>query len=396
MDNRHKDIKTGNRIRNIIIKIISIILIIPPLLSSCLKEEADGQPVKVSRTILFYMAGDNSLAEEISEKTDALAAACNLEEGCHLLVYQNRGRNYNSRLLKAGNGKTEVLAEYAEHKVTLAQDLTRAINEMMLFCPGSSDYGFVVFARTAGWLPSGSHTSPTRAAENTSDATDESTVFDFEDFARILPAGLFRFIVFESDLMAGIEVAYELKEKTGYILASSAGLQPTGFTPVYDKMLARLYRQEPELSGFAADYYEYCSRLPGDAGSVTVSVISTAGIAPFKNFLTKVEEDNVEHWEWVKRDKIQHFDLRKSDHLFYDLEGYIRSIGTQQDINRLAGLLDGVVVYKAATQSFMPGDPYGYDIGTHCGLTVYIPSAKYPYLNTRRGLLSLFSEYQGQ
>lgn len=392
MDNRHKDIKTGNRTRNIIIKIISIILIIPPLLSSCLKEEADGQPVKVSRTILFYMAGDNSLAEEISEKTDALAAACNLEEGCHLLVYQNRGSEYPPRLVEICKNKVEVLMEYTDRKVTFSQDLTRVINDMVLLRPGS-DYGLVLFSHTYGWLPAGSYTSPTRAGVG---AIDETTKFELKDFARIIPAGQFRFIIFESGLMAGIEVAFELKDKTEFILASSAEVPSPGFVPVYGKMLERLYKYTPELSGFASDYYEYCNRQAGDTRPVTVSVISTAGIAPFKSFITQVEKDNVKHWEWVEREKIQHFDRRKSEHLFYDLEGYIRSIGSQQDINRLAGLLDGVVLYKAATHSFLPDEPFGYDINSHCGLTVYIPSTKYPYLNTQRKLLLLFSEYQEQ
>lgn len=392
MDNRHKDIKTGNRIRNIIIRIISIILIIPPLLSSCLKEEADGQPVKVSRTILFYMAGDNSLAEEISEKTDALAAAWDNGGDNHLLVYQNRGNEYNPRLVEICKNKVEVLMEYTDRKATFSQDLTRVINDMVLLRPGS-DYGLVLFSHTAGWLPVGSNASPTRVNPS---ATDESTKFELKDFARTIPSGQFRFIIFESGLMAGIEVAYELKDKTEFILASSAGVPSPGFAPVYDKMLERLYKYTPELSGFASDYYEYRNRLAGDMRSATVSVINTAGLAPFKEFITRVERENVKHWEWVEREKIQHFDLRKSDHLFYDLEGYIRSIGSQQDINRLAGLLDGVVMYKASTQSFMPDDAYGYDIGVHCGLTVYIPSTKYPYLNGQRKLLLLFSEYQEQ
>lgn len=89
-------------------------------------------------------------------------------------------------------------------------------------------------------------------------------------------------------------------------------------------MLERLYKETPELSEFANDYYEYCNKQAGDLRSATVSVISTAGVAPFREFcISQVEEENVEHWEWVERDKIQHFDRRKADHLFYDLESYI-------------------------------------------------------------------------
>lgn len=66
------------------IRIISIFLIIPLLLSSCWKEEADHVPVPPNRTILFYMAGDNSLGDETRKRltpwrqpgTSAATATC--------------------------------------------------------------------------------------------------------------------------------------------------------------------------------------------------------------------------------------------------------------------------------------------------------------------------------
>lgn len=85
MDKRQKDR------RSVLIKIISIILIIPPLFSSCLKEEADNRQLLPERTILFYMAGDNGLSEETQEKVDALVSAWNIADENRLLVFQDRG-----------------------------------------------------------------------------------------------------------------------------------------------------------------------------------------------------------------------------------------------------------------------------------------------------------------
>ena len=102
MDKRQKDR------RSILIKIISIILIIPPLFSSCLEEEADNRQLLPERTILFYMAGDNGLSEETQEKVDALVSAWNIADENRLLVFQDRGGENAPRLLeiKAGsNGK---------------------------------------------------------------------------------------------------------------------------------------------------------------------------------------------------------------------------------------------------------------------------------------------------
>lgn len=385
MDNRQKNI------RNIIIRIISIILIIPPLFSSCLKEEADNRQQLPERTILFYMAGDNSLSGETQEKVDALASAWNIKGENRLLVFQDRGGEYAPRLLEIktgadGKGTIEVLEEYKDGNSASIKVFVRVLNDMVRYCP-SSDYGLVLFSHSSGWFPAGTFAQPRSVV------TDGDTEFELVDFARAIPNGQFRFIIFESCLMAGAEVAYELKDKTDYILASSAEILSPGFTPLYGKMLECLYKTAPDLTGFAGEYYDYCNRLSGDNRSATVSVVSTAGIDQLKSLLARAES-HVEHWEWVERDDIQHFDRRAKDYLFYDLEGYIKTIGTQEEINELAGILEGTVLYKAATDEFMSGTPYGFPIKKHCGLTIYIPVAKFRELNTYRKRLLLFSENQ--
>lgn len=385
MDKRQKDR------RSILIKIISIILIIPPLFSSCLKEEADNRQLLPERTILFYMAGDNSLSEETQEKVDALVSAWNIADENRLLVFQDRGGENAPRLLEIkagsnGKGMIELLEEYKDGNSATTKVFARVLNDMVRHCP-SSDYGLVLFSHSSGWFPTGTFAQPRSVV------TDGDTEFELIDFARTIPNGQFRFIIFESCLMAGAEVVYELKDKTDYIFASSAEILSPGFTPLYGKMLECLYKFTPDLTTFAGEYYDYCNGLSGDNRSATVSVISTAGLSPLKSLLARAES-HVEHWEWVERDGIQHFDRRAKDYLFYDLEGYIKSIGTQEEINELAGILEGTILYKAATDEFMPGDPYGFPIKQHCGLTIYIPVAKFKELNTQRNRLLLFSDNQ--
>ena len=100
----------------------------------------------------------------------------------------------------------------------------------------------------------------------------------------------------------------------------------------------------------------------------------------------------MEYVDWIDRKGIQQIDRRENNHLYYDLQGYIRTIGTQEDQNQLAGILENVVKYKAATDEFMEGDPTGYTIKDHCGLTIYIPVERFAYLNRQRKYLQLFSD----
>lgn len=369
-------------------KTISRALVVPLLLSSCLKEEADGIPEKTNRTVLFYMAGDNSLSDETQEKIDALCAAWNVDDDNHLLIYQDSKGENTPRLLEIkngydGKGMAEEVKTYEEENSASASVFSRVLTDVILHYP-ASDYGLVMFSHGSGWLPLETYVTPRSVV------MDGEKEMELQDFAAAIPEGQFSFIIFESCLMAGAEVAYELIGKTEKILASCTEIVSPGFTPLYGKLLECLYRKDPALEEFARSYYEYYNLLSGDDRSATVSVIRPSALEPLKEFLAKVES-NVEYWERVDRTGIQHFDRRKSDYLYYDLEGYIRQIGSQKDINELSGILNAAVSYKAATEYFMPGSNYGFSINRHCGLTIYIPTPKYPYLNTQRKLLKLFS-----
>lgn len=379
-------------------RFIPIILLLPLLLlSSCWEEEPDHIPGVPSRTVLFYLAGDNGLGGETQEKIDALAEAWSIGGDNHLLVYQDRGGKYTPRLLEIktgadGKGKAEVLKEYEKENSASPIVFSRVLNDMVMRYPGT-DYGLVMFSHGSGWLPQGVYAAGTRSV-----AADGEQEFDLQEFARHIPQGQFRFILFESCLMAGAEVAYELRGKTDYILASSAEIVSPGFTPLYGKMLPLLYSYEPELEQFAAEYFNYYNSLSGDMRSATVSVIRPEGLAPLKKLLAKAE-GRIGHWEDVERDGIQAFD-RLPVHLFYDLEGYLRVIGTPQEQEELAEILRQGVVYKASTESFMPSDKGGFPIKEHCGLTIYIPvvsfvhTERYRNLNLQRESLRLFSKNQ--
>ena len=103
-------------------------------------------------------------------------------------------------------------------------------------------------------------------------------------------------------------------------------------------------------------------------------------------------EKHVEHWEWIDRSSIQHFDRRQENYLVYDLADYIQTIGTGEENSRLAEILDKAVIYHAASDAFLPDQEYGFGISRHCGLTVYIPWAQFPFMNGERGKLKLFAE----
>lgn len=362
------------------------------LLAGCVEESALPPAFKAarSRTILFYMAADNGLSADSEQKIEALAAAWNIPGDNHLLVYQDRGGENKPRLLEIvteamGTVEVRVLEEYEPENSASTYPFIRAMNAMRTRYPGG-DYGLIVFSHGSGWLPQGTFTPPTRSV-----ATDGWFELELTDFAAAIPDNQFRFIVFESCLMAGVEVAYELKDKTPYILASTTELLAPGFTPLYGQMLHELYAEEPRLENFGKAYYTYCEGLEGDFRSAALSVIRTSELASFKPLLKQVES-HVAHWGTLDRTSWQHFDRKTDRFQFYDLADYVRAVGTEEEVAQLDTLLSKAIVWQASTDSFIPSSKNGFRIERHCGLSVYVPIPEFEYLNKKRKALQLFTD----
>lgn len=382
-------------------RIISMLLLTFLLqsLCSCLDEKADGIPVQSYRTILFYLAGGDDCSEEVASRLNALCEVWNddLAMGGHLLVYTDGTSDAPARLSElVTDGLPGGSATLREHRVyeigqpASLEQFSRVINDMYTLYP-SQDYGLVLFSRGSGWLPAEYLQFPRRRSVNPDSRSVIETgtyAFELRDFALAIPEGQFSFIVLESDHMAGLEVAYELKEKTDYLIAASTVIPDPGFLPVYGEMLSELFKAYPYYKRAAQAYFDYYDRFSGDFRSATVSVIRTSKLEPLKRMLNAAES-RVPDWEELDRGSLQAFDSRTDNHLFYDLGEYFQLIGNAQERSAFADSLRQAVVYRAATQEFLP-ESGGFGISSHSGLTIYIPDVHYPVLNGRRKQLRLF------
>lgn len=194
---------------------------------------------------------------------------------------------------------------------------------------------------------------------------------EVRDFAAAIPDGHFNYIVFEACLMAGIEVAYELRHKTRHLLASSAEIISPGFTPVYPELIPYLFEPTPNLIGFARRFHTYVDGLSGLYRSSTLSVIATDGIEEIARQVLPV----LHQPQQPAPEAVQEFN-RNAALLYFDLGHYMELAATPEQLQSFREALDKGVLYQAATPQFV-----GTPVKHHCGLTVYLPQEKYPYLN---------------
>lgn len=352
------------------------------LLSSCEKDEPVPDVLISERAVLVWLAGDNNLYSEVPHKLSALAEGFRNADNadCRLLVYADRRGNYPQLIEIMPDGNQSVLETYPAQNSASPETFSRFLRNMFALAPAER-YGLIVFSHATGWLPQGALENPTLEEKTLS-----RTVFDdngdqmtLSDFANALPTDIkFDYIVFENCFMGGAEVAYALRDKADRLLVSSAEILSPGFEGIYSSSLYRLFAPTPDLSGFAADYYNYRNAKSGNHRSATVSVINTSAMPA----LTALASEIISGTSPLDEEKLKTMQrFNRHDYtLFFDLEEYLCELAPDR-ATEIRTAISEAVEYAAATADFMPTYDHGFHIARHCGLTVYIPQPRFPALN---------------
>lgn len=361
-----------------------LLLLLLVLLVSCKGEE--DEPVADStteRTVLVWLAGDNNLSSEVPRKISALAQGylAAKQPDTRLLIYADRRNDYPQLIEITGKGELKILATYPAHNSASPETLNRMLTEMMATAPARS-YGLILFSHATGWLPTGALEHPTDYFEakslSRSIFDDNGDQMSIQDFAKALPCA-FDYITFENCFTAGIEVAYELRNKADRILVSSAEILSPGFEEIYFSSLGLLMQPDADLNSFAQKYFEYRNAMSGNHRSATVSVINTYAVGALADLARSIESSTVP----IPEEDLQ-FMQRFNRHnytLFFDLAEYLEMRAPDRE-TEISAAISNAVEYAANTATFMPGSSYnGFHIDRHCGLTTYIPQSRFPELN---------------
>ncbi len=338
----------------------------------------------ITRSVLFYMGGDNNLSGEVTAKIEQIKTAP-VPKDCRVVIYKDvRGEQPQLLELASINNTLEikVIREYPETNSASAETFGAVLQDIRQRYP-CRFYGLVLFSHASGWLPEGAYNNPaSRSAPGVrSVIIDGTSEMELPAFAAAIPDGMFGYIVFEACHMAGIEVAWELKDKADYIVASSAEIVSPGFSPCYKDALPELYRDD--LPGFCRQVEsDYLTRA-GDYGSLTLSIIDTYQLEQLPGVLQGVGLPSTD-------ENVQSFD-RNGGNLFFDFGECYSHLLPAKQAESLQDALGGCVVWKTSTAEFMP--TYGgFKIKSHSGLTTYIPQPAYTRLNEAYKQLKWYKE----
>ena len=267
---------------------ILLALVATCCLSSC--EEVKGSPEefqKKDKTVLVYMVANNDLSgNAITNFTDMQKGYVPSEDG-NLVVYYHYP-NQNPLLLNIYNNESGMVAidtvyRFPARNSATPASLTSAINVTATYFP-ADEYGLILWSHATGWLPSGYYANNPKSDAGQfghslngafedpyadivkmvkeSDAgilsrsfgSEAGSEIDLKDLVKALPFK-FSFVIFDACLMGGIEVAYQFKDSTDYILFSPTETLAAGMP--YSSIMTHLFKTPSDLTAVAQEYFNY-------------------------------------------------------------------------------------------------------------------------------------------
>ena len=383
-------------------------------------------PVINRNVMIMISGGRNSLAgylsEDLRELENSSIPEGNYVSGNVLIVFSRNGYNKNVaapaalyRVYRDRNDNVvrDTLKTWGDFtpmfgENTMAQALKIVVDEF----PGSN-YGIVLSSHGTGYLPDGYYSDPnvyesnnpivkpysssllknrTRISQEVFEPIPEypavksigqdwdsttSVEMELKAFHDAIPCHM-DYILLDACLMAGVEVAYELRDKADIIGFSPTEILADGFN--YKQIASRLVVEEPDPVQVCRDYYDQYRILPegSEVRCATISAVDTRYIEELATVCRALFEKYREEIATVDADNIQRY-FRLNRHFFYDIKDIlVKSGASKEDLSELDAALQKTVIYKAHTPYFL-SIPIGED--TYSGLSMYLPKMGSPILD---------------
>lgn len=340
-------------------------------------EETKPAPLIAERTVLVYMAAHNNLgtdgydAADLREMSKA-AAAGHLGKN-RLLVYHAAADGSCTLVEITAKGQS-LLKTYADDGLSAvhARRMLDVIADARSYAP-SQQFGLILWSHGYGWLQDGIDESGASATGKLKSwGKDGGHTMNITTLASVLENVKPDWVWFDCCYMASVEVAWQLRNATPYIVGSCIELPANGMP--YDETLKYLMREkQADLVAAAASTFSHYNALTDpEARTCTMSVIETDKLDELMQATLQVYAHATDIYPAGYRP--QKF-MTSMKCWYFDLADYVYALCEQQDDGngqqRKAAwnvALSHVVKFAEATPSIWDR----VDIKSHCGLSTYI------------------------
>lgn len=254
---------------------------------------------------------------------------------------------------------------------TNEKSLTQYLADVKHFSP-TPVYSMIMGAHGTGWIPKGTKLNRSRSIGGISAARQYNIT---EITNAIANNGIkLEFLCFDDCYMANIEVAYELRQATNYIIASTSEIMDYGLP--YHLVYQYMAEQSPDYNAIINGFLSFYATYSAPYGSL--SVIDCAYSNDIAAVLKKFNSSSATP---PTADEVAGQDVF-ANHLFYDLGDYLKRYNAQitsigQDTIEYSQIIKHLIPFTGKTEKLYSAfldAPYTYNVSAYSGITISDPS----------------------
>ncbi len=368
------------------------LIVLSSFLMSCVKEEVE---LPNQKTLLMYLPwpADMTLTKAFKTNIADLEKAIsknglNNEKVVVFMSTSSTQATLYEITCKNGICKHDTLKNYVNPSFTTVEGIASILNDMKSAAPALT-YAMIIGGHGMGWIPVYS-TYPTNARAISASSsfknyweyegafhtryfggTTTKYQTDITSLAQgITMAGIkkMEYILFDNCYMSSIEVAYELRNVTNYLIASPTEIMAYGMPyAVVGEYLLGETDYKAVCDGFYAFYSTY-----NEAPYGTLAVTDCSKLASTASLMREINSRYT--FDTAQLDSLQRMDGYEPP-IFYDYGDYVAHLCTdEQLLMEYKEQLDRMIPYKTHTTEFYSKSKGAVPINVYSGITTSDPS----------------------
>lgn len=357
--------------------------------SACREEDPIMPPEQqtAEKTIFVFMPYSTNLYSFLLGNIEDMKKAIVRNKGLdntRLLLFVAKDQQQSALIdirYKNGACTQDTLEKYSSPTYLTTNGRVELLNKVQEYAP-AHHYAMIVGCHGMGWIPSSTVFNPKKSRYF--GGLSKEYWIDIDDFATsIKAAGMkMQFIMFDDCFMSCMEVAYDLKDATEHIIASTSEMMAYGIP--YQNIYKHLMSAEPDYKALCEGFYNYYANSDTPYG--TIGVIDCRYVDEMAAMMKSINATHTFDLSLI--DDVQDLDGETyKPTIFFDFNDYVRHLCTNDTgaYEQFRSVLQRLVPYKAATDYIYSGSTdKKTKVNNFSGITISDPSTRQEIAESKR------------
>lgn len=364
------------------------------LLSACSNGDGEDSRHPAKRTVIVYMAAENTLSGSAqSDINEMIQGVKSISKYDNLIVFVDRASSTEKPFIihLQDNDKqpADTIRKYEQDFYTSDPEKLKEVLGWVMTNYPANDYGLILWGHANGWVIMNDVASSRRAiaVDNGKNIiSDKGLWLEIPSLRTALEAlpHSFKFIFADCCNMQNIEVAYELKDVTDYLIASPAGIPGDGAP--YDKIIPDLFNYD-DVQMYTKTCDDYYAKTDEENGHLPISAIRTGQMPQLAAATKTVLKDIYDTHTDIDTDGLIYYYTYKvsdpNEKTMYDMNDFIRKYAEETDYNNWLNAFNAAVVYKKMSKKWQVQGTLVFDFDVteerFGGVSMFFPLERYEH-----------------